>query len=124
MILSKNIYKIWDCGSIQLDNIPLKGLSEALKASQGVDEEEVEEEFGPYGNIQVTLNEIRQIDNTYGYYSGMVDTNLEIFFEELTKFIGSALVDMGVSPDLENWQEIDSDIFRDTVENLQVDFQM
>ena len=115
-----DIYRIYDNGSIQMARIPLKGVPESMN----VEEDEILFDYGPYGYIYVILSELRQMNNTYKYTSGMAGDNLETFFTDLERMVGDQLIEQDIEPDIENWQEVDSSMFHDMALELQSNFNL
>lgn len=117
------IFRIWDDGTVHLGTIKLRGINENLVHEMDSIEELVEE-YGPYFFITLALEKISEFDRMFGYYKNLVDSNLEVFFRNLTKSVGDKLLEIGVDPDVSNWKKLNREDMFEIVENLASNFRM
>lgn len=117
------IYRIWGSGDIVLQPVKLNDNNEAM-VNDMTDVDELIYKYGPHYNIRLILDKIKQFDRGFSDYKNMVSNNLKVFFEELPKKVGDALVENGIDPDISNWRELNYDTMYEIVDELMKYFRM
>jgi hypothetical protein len=120
-----DIFRIYDeTGTIHMDRIPIRGLPSNLEEQYG-SIDIIEEEYGPNGLFYVIFDYLTK----YTFVDIKIDssglnTNLDMYFEQIRPLVSEKLLEMGVDPDPKNWKQIDEDEFRDIHESITEKFRM
>jgi hypothetical protein len=116
------IYDIdYNDGDVTLSNISIVQVPEKLKKMY--DEDQFQDSMGPHYVLGMVLEYLKKYClNDYDYYKNGIDSNLEVFFEELTKRVGDLLLHKGVDPVAENWDKLEDEEIDEIIGELKGDF--
>jgi hypothetical protein len=116
------IYDIdYNSGDVTLSNISITEVPEKLR--QMYDEEEFQTSMGQHYVLGMLLEYLKKYClNDYDYYKHGIETNLEVFFEELTERVGDLLLEKGIDPDAKNWDKLEDEEIQEIVEELKTQF--
>ena len=121
-----DIFRIYDdTGTVHMDRIPIRGIPESIRQFYDYQEEELQEEYGPNFEFFVLLDYLSKYSHIdVGVDSSDLNTNLEMYFEQIRPIVSDKLLEQGIDPDPKNWKQLNEDVFREVHESITDQFRM